>query len=130
MSRPLSDPTSLLGAYSTIIKEKWEYIIDGFQSCPFIEITNPHAGAYVFFKMIGKNIGKESPSSMSSFFEEVLNVHTTTYSWGFRGADPSVYYGDGYGNYDFVRLQLYRDVSIYAEVGRRAGTRTGRCASS
>ena len=60
-----------------------------------------------------------------------MGVTTTTYSWGFRGADPADYYGSAYTNYDFVRLQLYRDLSVYEEVGRRAaivcggGTVTG-----
>ena len=39
---------------------------------------------------------------------------------GFRGADPSEYYGDGIGTYDFTRMQLYRDVNVYKEVARRA----------
>ena len=56
----------------------------------------------------------------SSFFGEVLGVKTTTYYWGFRGSDPADYYGPGYGVYDFVRLQLFRDVHVYKEIGRRA----------
>jgi len=120
MSRPLSSPKSWLGAYTSIIKEKWDAVIDGFSGCPFIEITNPHAGAYVFFKHIGANKGKEDAGSVSSFFEQVFNLYATTYYWGFRGSNPSVYYGAGYGTKDFVRMQLYRDVSVYHEVARRA----------
>ena len=47
-------------------------------------------------------------------------VRTTTYNWGFRGADPADFYGPGYTTADFTRLQLYRDVSVYEEVARRA----------
>lgn len=120
MERPLASSTSWLGAYSLLQKDKWDYIIDGFSGCPFIEITNPHAGAYVFFKHIGANVGKEDAGAVSSFFTSVFNLYATTYYWGFRGADPSAYYGAGYGVKDFVRMQLYRDVSVYQEVNRRA----------
>jgi hypothetical protein len=47
-------------------------------------------------------------------------VRTTTYNWGFRGANPADFYGEGYGTDDFTRLQLYRDISVYEEVARRA----------
>ena len=50
---------------------------------------------------------------------DVLGVVATTYNWGFRGADPSEYYGEGVGNYDFIRMQMYRDLNVYLEVGRR-----------
>ena len=43
----------------------------------------------------------------------------TTYYWGFRGADPAEYYGEGVGTYDFIRMQMYRDLNVYLEVGRR-----------
>jgi len=60
---------------------------------------------------------------ISSFFNDVLGIRTTTYNFGFRGAPAEsiiAFYGDGYTQYDFTRLQLYRDVSIYKEVARRA----------
>ena len=120
MARPLSAPNSWLGAYISIIQEKWTAVINGFAGCSFIEITNPHAGAYVFFKHKGSQIGAEDAGTVSSFFSDVMNVYATTYFWGFRGATPSVYYGTGYGTRDFVRMQLYRDVSVYHEVARRA----------
>lgn len=47
-------------------------------------------------------------------------MRTTTYNWGFRGANPADFYGEGYGVADFTRLQLYRDVNIYLEIARRA----------
>lgn len=119
MSKPLSDSTSWIGAYSELMKAKWDLIIDGFANCPVLEVTNPYQGAYVWFKYLGSYRGKQS-SFVSSFFLECLGVKTTTYYWGFRGADPSAYYGTGYGTYDFTRLQLYRDLSVYAEVSRRA----------
>lgn len=60
-----------------------------------------------------------------------------TYNWGFRGADPADFYGPGYSTTDFARLQLYRDVSVYKEVSRRAkiacssaGTSIGEFAST
>lgn len=36
---------------------------------------------------------------MSYFFRDVLGVRTTTYDWGFRGADPVDFYAyhEGYG---------------------------------
>lgn len=50
-----------------------------------------------------------------------MGVRATTYSFGFRGADPATYYGPDYTVFDFTRLQLFRDVYVYQEVGRRAG---------
>ena len=62
---------------------------------------------------------------LSSLFADVLGVKTTTYYWGFRGAEPAEYYptdptGADYSVHDFVRLQLFRDVHVYEEIGRRA----------
>ena len=119
MAKPMTDPTSWVGAYSELMKEKWDYIIDGFASCPYINITNDYAGAYVWFKKTGSALGLES-SFISAFFSDTMGVTTTTYYWGFRGSDPADYYGSDYTTYDFVRLQLYRDVSVYKEIGRRA----------
>ena len=120
MLKPYTDPTSWIGAYVGLMNEKWTAIIDGFSGCgSYIELTNPYAGAYGWFMLKGDAMGKES-SFVSSFFTDVLGVKTTTYYWGFRGSDPADYYGAGYTTYDFIRLQLFRDVSVYQEVGRRA----------
>ena len=119
MEKPLEDKTSWVSAYSELMKEKWDHMIDAFDSCPYIEITNDYAGAYVWFKKIGTTMGLET-SFMSAFFSDTMGVSTTTYYWGFRGADPADFYGSAYTEYDFVRLQLYRDLSVYEEVGRRA----------
>merc|ERR1719440_189601 len=99
MAKPLSDPTSWLGAYSQLIEEKWDFIIDGFADCPVLEVTNPYMGAYVWFKYKAPYLGIQD-SWLSSFMGECLGIYTTTYSWGFRGASPSAYYGDGYGTTD------------------------------
>jgi hypothetical protein len=119
MSRPISDPTSWIGAYTLIMEEKWSAVIDGFADCPVVELTNPRAGAYAWFVYKEPYLGIQG-GFVSSFFRDVLGVRTTTYNWGFRGADPSDYYGAGVGNEDFTRLQLYRDISVYEELGRRA----------
>ncbi len=119
MSRPLSDPTSWIGAYSAIMKEKWDVITDGFADCPVLTLTNSGKGAYAFFLYKAPYLGLQN-SFISSFFLDVLGVSATTYYWGFRGADPSEYYGDGVGVFDFTRLQLYRDLNVYIEVARRA----------
>jgi len=119
MSKPYTDPTSWVGAYSTIMNEKWEAVIDGFQDCPVVEITNPKAGAYAFFFFKEPYWGVQT-SGTPSFFLDVLGVQATTYSWGWRGADPADYYGEGVGFHDFTRMQLYRDVNVYHEVARRA----------
>jgi hypothetical protein len=119
MAKPVSDPTSWIGAYSAIMKDKWDDVIEGFANCPVVEITNNYAGAYVWFKYKAPYLGLQT-SFISSFFLEVLGIKTTTYYWGFRGANAADYYGEGYGTYDFTRMQLYRDVSVYKEVARRA----------
>lgn len=99
--------------------EKWGYIIDGFSNCPVVDLSNPKAGAYAFFVYKAPYLGIQK-SFISSFFQDVLGVQATTYNWGFRGADPSTYYGSGYGVNDFTRLQLYRESGVYMEIGRRA----------
>mmetsp|Transcript_15965 Transcript_15965/g.24859 ORF Transcript_15965/g.24859 Transcript_15965/m.24859 type:complete len:764 (-) Transcript_15965:191-2482(-) len=119
MSKELSDPTSWVGAYSSIMKEKWEMVTEAFEDCPVVELTNSMAGAYAFFMYKEPYLGLQD-SFISSFFMDVLGVQSTTYNWGFRGADPSTYYGEGYGTYDFTRMQLYRDINVYEEVSRRA----------
>lgn len=121
MAKPVDDPTSWIGAYTEIQNEKWASIIEGFEGCPYIEVTNPNAGAYVWFRMLDPYLGAHDGLSEPSFFASTMGVRATTYWFGFRGADPSTYYGEGYTTYDFVRLQLFRDVFVYEEVGRRAG---------
>jgi len=125
MAKPYSEPDSWIGAYVGLIHEKWTYLIDGFSGCSdFISITNPYRGAYGWFMLHGAALGKED-GMLSSLFADVLGVKTTTYYWGFRGAEPADYYptdptGADYTTYDFVRLQLFRDVHVYEEIGRRA----------
>jgi len=119
MSKPFNDTTSWVGAYSKIMDEKWDYVIDGFKDCPVVELTNPKAGAYAFFIYKSPYLGIQQ-SFISSFFQDVLGVQATTYNFGFRGANPSQYYGTGYGVNDFTRLQLYRELYVYKEIGRRA----------
>ena len=119
MSKPISDPTSWIGAYSTIMKEKWDVVTDGFKDCPVLTLTNSGKGAYAFFLYKAPYLGLQS-SLISSFFLDVLGISTTTYYWGFRGADPSEFYGEGVGTHDFTRLHLYRDIGVYYEVARRA----------
>lgn len=119
MSKPVDDPTSWIGAYSEIMDEKWSLIIDAFAGCPVAQVSNPKAGAYVWFVFQAPYLGIQD-GFIASWFREVLGVRTTTYNWGFRGADPADFYGPDYTVTDFARLQLYRDVSIYEEVARRA----------
>merc|ERR1711998_777925 len=125
MEKPLSDPKSWVTAYSGLMKEKWEAIIDGFKDCPVVEITNPHEGAYAYFKF--KDPYHGAANKAANWFGKALGVSTTNYAWGWRGnghADwpdlPGNYYGAGYTRYDFQRMQLYRDLSVYKEVARRA----------
>jgi hypothetical protein len=119
MSKPISDPTSWIGAYTEIMEEKWTLMIDAFADCPVLTLSNPRAGAYAWFVYQPPYIGLQG-GFVSSFFRDVLGVRTTTYNWGFRGANPADYYGEGYSAEDFTRLQLYRDVSVYKELARRA----------
>mmetsp|Transcript_4224 Transcript_4224/g.8072 ORF Transcript_4224/g.8072 Transcript_4224/m.8072 type:complete len:330 (-) Transcript_4224:166-1155(-) len=120
MSRELDDPTSWVGAYGEIMKEKWDAMIDGFAGCPMIEITNPQSGAYAWLKMKEPYLGVQTSSSSPTFFLQVLGVQASTHSFVFRGANPADYYGPGYGIFDFVRVQLYRDLQVYKEIARRA----------
>ena len=57
MAKPLDDATSWVGAYTEIMKEKWDALIPAFKDCPYIEITNDYAGAYVWFKKMGVALG-------------------------------------------------------------------------
>jgi hypothetical protein len=120
MSKPMDDPTSWIGAYGEIMKEKWDFIIDGFADCPVISLDNPYAGAYGWFRIKDPYVGLQRDEFVASFFRDVLGIMSPTYNWGFRGTDPADFYGPGYTTFDFARLQLYRDVSVYEEVGRRA----------
>lgn len=56
-AKPYTDPTSWIGAYTEVQTAKWSAIIDGFANCPYIDITNPNAGAYVFFMMLDPYLG-------------------------------------------------------------------------
>jgi hypothetical protein len=119
MAKPVDDPTSWIGAYITIQAEKWEAVVNAFAGCTdYVELTNPYAGAYAFFMLKGDAVGKED-SSTSTLFGSVFGITSTTYSWGFRGANPADYYGAGYGTTDFIRMQLFRDVNVYHEAARR-----------
>merc|ERR1711862_470314 len=100
-------------------KEKWAVVTDAFKDCPVLTLTNSGKGAYAFFLYKEPYLGLQD-SFISSFFLDVLGVQTTTYYWGFRGADPSEYYGEGVGTHDFTRMQPYRDIGVYNEVARRA----------
>lgn len=120
MAKKHEDPTSFVGAYTAIMKEKWEMLTAAFADCPVVEITNgPQTGAYVWFKFKPEYIGLED-GMITSWFMQTLGVMTTTYYFGFRGTDPADYYGPGYSTYDFTRLQLYRDIGVYQEVAKRA----------
>lgn len=119
MAKPISDPTSWIGAYSAIMKEKWDAINSALEGCPVVTLTNYGQGAYSFMIMNEDYLGLADSSYLSSFMGDVLGVIATTYYWGFRGADPAEYYGEGVGTYDFIRMQMYRDLNVYLEVGRR-----------
>lgn len=120
-SRPLSDPTSWVGALTSILKEKYDALVDGFKDCPVAQLTNPYMSAYAFFKMGPNFLGlQNSTTSNSFFFLQVLGVYSPTYATSFKGADPSTYYGAGYSINDFVRMHTYRDLNVYKEIGRRA----------
>ena len=41
---------------------------------------------------MGVALGLET-SWLSAFFSDTMGVTVPLYSWGFRGADPAVYYG-------------------------------------
>lgn len=120
MSKPMDDPTSWIGAYSALMKEKWDYLLDGFKDCPIAEPANDYSGAYAWFVKKPQYLGLDEGNSAPSWMRNVLGVRCHTYTWGFRGADPADYYGEGYTVYDFARLRMYRDVNVYKEIGRRA----------
>ena len=95
MSKPYTDPTSWIGAYSQLIKEKYDYLVDGFADCPVMQLSNPYSGAYSWFVMQPEYLGIQQGDSSPSFFRNVLGVSAFGYTWGFRGADPADYYGPG-----------------------------------
>jgi len=122
MSRPWRHPTSWIGAYTGIMQEKWKALDEGFADCPVARLTNMNKNAYAFFIMKAPFLGLQpatgAPNSL--FMLQVLGVQSPTYSGTFKGADPSTYYGANVTIYDFFRVNLYRDLSVYKEVGRRA----------
>lgn len=124
MSKPLYDPKSWMGAYAKLQDEKSQALIDGFANCPIIEYLNPKTTAYSWYRY--KPQFNSRSSSTPCFWKHTMNIFAFDYSWGFRGAQnstgylPDVAYGAGYTIYDFQRLHLYRDLSVYQEVGRRA----------
>ena len=77
--RPLDDPTSWIGAYTEIMDEKWQYIIDGFADCPVVQVSNPKAGAYVWFVFQEPYLGIQD-GFIASWFRDVLGVRTTVSS--------------------------------------------------
>ena len=94
MSRPLDDPTSWIGAYSEIMDEKWTYVVEGFDGCPAVTLTNPKSGAYAFFRINEAYLGIQKEDDFyGSFFKDVLGIAAPAYNWGFRGADPADFYG-------------------------------------
>lgn len=75
MSRPLDDPTSWIGAYSEIMDEKWNFVIEGFDGCPAVTLTNPKGGAYAFFRVNEAYVGIQKDGDFyGSFFKDVLGV--------------------------------------------------------
>jgi hypothetical protein len=122
-SGPITSPTSWMGAYTQLMKEKWDLLVDAAKDCPIVELVNGPAntGAYLWWKKKGEyrclNKGWKD-----SFFRDCVGVETTSYNFGFRGTTASDYYGEGYCNDDFTRIQLYRDISVYAEVAKRLKT--------
>ena len=41
MSKPLDDTTSWVGAYTEIMKEKWDALIPAFKDCPYLCRNQP-----------------------------------------------------------------------------------------
>lgn len=72
MERSVDDPTSWVGAYGAIMKEKWDVIEDGFLDCPVVTLTNPGKGAYAWFLYKDPYLGLQSSSFISSFFNTAL----------------------------------------------------------
>jgi hypothetical protein len=118
MAKPLYDPTSWMGAYAKLQDEKSQFLVDGFKDCPVIDYLNPKSTAYSFYQY--KQGYNNRTETTPNFWMHVMNIYAFDYNWGFRGADPATFYGAGYTKYDFQRLHLYRDISVYQEVGRRA----------
>jgi len=114
-SGPIDSPTSWIGAYVEIMKEKYGALTDATTNCPFMELTNPGGGAYSFWIAKPPMYGLD----LVDYFWEGFGVSAFSYNWGFRGADPADYYGPGVTINDFTRMQLYRDINVYHEVARR-----------
>merc|ERR1719161_882270 len=122
MAKPVSDPTSWMGAYVGLMSEKWKVMADAIGTCSFMELTNgPLTGAYLWLKKTG-DYRCVNKGWLDTFMIEAVGVHTTSYNFGFRGTTASDYYGEGYCNDDFTRIQLYRDVNVYTEVAKRIKT--------
>merc|ERR1719316_780840 len=111
MKKPYTDPTSYIGAYTILLKEKWDVITEAFTNCPVTELLNgPLTGAYLWFKH-KPDYYCLNKGWMSSFWLDCLGVTTTSYNFGMRGATASDFYGAGVCNDDFTRVQLYRDIN-------------------
>jgi hypothetical protein len=120
MSKPISDKTSWFGAYTEIMTEKWALMGEAIGTCSFLELANGPSltGAYLWIKKTG-DYRCLNKGWKDSFMKDCIGVDTTSYNFGFRGTTASDYYGEGYCNDDFTRIQLYRDINVYKEVARR-----------
>jgi hypothetical protein len=126
MAKPYSDPKSWVGAYSALMAEKWTILVEAFKDCPVMELINgpDRTGAYLWLK---KKPGYQclNKGGRDSFMLDCIGVQTTSYNFGFRGTTASDYYGAGYCQDDFTRIQLYRDINVYKEVAKRLKTVCG-----
>jgi len=120
MAKPISDPTSWFGAYTSLMTEKWDVMATAIGTCSFLELLNGPAltGAYMWMRKTG-DMRCLNKGWMDSFMKDCIGVETTSYNFGFRGTTASDYYGAGQCNDDFTRIQLYRDLSVYKEVAKR-----------
>jgi len=120
MAKPYTDPTSWIGAYTGLLKEKWDVMMGAMKDCPVLEVTNgPLTGAYMWLKKKG-DFRCLNKGWKDSFFMDCVGVETTSYNFGFRGSTKAAdYYGAEYCNDDFTRIQLYRDITVYKEVAKR-----------
>jgi len=127
MAKPVSDPTSWLGAYNVLMDEKWKVMADALGKCSgSLELLNGPAktGAYLWIRKLG-DMRCLNTAGDDKFFLHSLGVKTTTYYFGFRGTTASDGYGEGQCNRDFTRIQLYRDLSVYQQVAKRIETVCG-----
>lgn len=126
MAKPVSDSTSWVGAYVGLMKEKWALFGTALADCPVMELVNgPElTGAYLWLRKKGDYRGLNK-GWKDSFMLDCIGVDTTSYNFGFRGTTAADYYGAGYHNDDFTRIQLYRDLNVYKEVAKRLTTVCG-----